>query len=348
MCNMAAYTGKRPAVQILIELLKVQQGLAGGHFTGVTTLHEGKLYTAKVCGDVNDLLRETDVLQFPGTTGIAHSRTPGYAHNSWAQPFMASDAGTVYCANGVGACGVLPFDEGTFLRAEKLLSSSPFTLSTGVEADLASYPKLSDGKTYHSTEIQSALIAEFHREGLDMQKALQKAFAFMPTQIAALAMAKEEEAKVTFLRYNQSLFFGKKEGDGFTIATSPTAFQDLGYEWFQAVPIGTVGTMTEENISFTMLGAHLDKLVTAPNTLGAAAFFDSLLAQGKGLGLLELFDEMVKNEEISPKGYSCQDSFLLYSYLAEKIRKGEIVTSTRTVPGSRKGSLRQETVFTRK
>lgn len=347
MCNMAAYTGKKPAVNELIELLRVQEGLAGGHFTGITTLHNGKLYMAKVCGDVDDLLKKTNVLDLPGTTGIAHSRTPGYPDDTWAQPFIATDESTVFCANGIGANSVLPFPEDTFLKAEKILAETPFKLTTGVEAELPAYPKLSDGKYYHSTEIESALIAEFHRQGADMRAALKQAFAFMPNQIAALALAADESDTVTVLRYNQSLFYGKKE-DGFCIATSCTAFQERTYDWFQPVPVGTVGKLTADRIDFEMLGSHLNKLVIQPDHAAAARYFDSLLAEGKPLGLLDMFDQMITNPEISPKGYSCQDSFLLYSYLAEKLRRGELIQGTRKVAGSRPGSVRTETTFQKK
>lgn len=343
---MAAYIGTKPAVKELIELLRVQEGLAGGHFTGITTLHEGKLYTAKVCGDLDDLLKKTSVLDFPGTTGIAHSRTPGYPDDTWAQPFSAPFAGTVFCANGVGAGKVLPFPEDTFLKAEKLLASTPCKLTTGVEKDLTPYPALSDGKFYHSTEIESALIGEFHRQGADMRQALQKAFTFMPTQIAALALAEDEPGTITVLRYNQALFFGKKEKDGgFCIATSCTAFQDLGYKYFQAVPAGTIGKLTQKEFSFEAIESHLDKLVLNPPCGEAAKFFEGLLSNGKEWGLLDLFDELVKVPELSPPDKSPQDSFLLYTFLAEKCRKGELVTSYRMVPGSRPGSLRKETTF---
>jgi hypothetical protein len=239
---------------------------------------------------------------------------------------------------------VLPFPEDTFSRAEKLLAESPFTLSTGVDAELPPYPKLADGKYYHSTEIESALIAEFHRKGADMCEAIQEAFLFMPTQIASLALAADEPETVTVMRYNQSLFYGRRD-DGFCIATSCTAFQDLNYNWFQPVPVGTVGKLSSDSITFEMLGAHLDKLVISPDLAESAKFFDQLLASGKPLGLLDMFNQMIKNHTISPEGYSCQDSFLLYIYLAEKLRRGEITRSTRQVPGSRPGSLRKETVF---
>ena len=344
---MAAYAGKKPAVNELIELLRVQEGLAGGHFTGVCTYHDGKLHMAKICGDVEDLLRKTNVLDLPGTIGIAHSRTPGYPDDTWSQPFFSSDESTVFCANGVGAQDVLPFEEDTFLRAEQILKAAKLTLTTGVTEELP-YPKLSDGKYYHTSEIEAGILAEFHKRGPNLSSALKKTFAFMPSQIAALAMTLDDPFSITFLRYNQALFYGKKEEESLCIATSCTAFQDLNYNYFQAIPAGTVGKMTAKGISFEPLDCHYDKLVTAPDSAAASRYFDTLLAGGKALGLLDMFDAMITNDDISPKGRSPQDSFLLYSYLAEKCRRGEVERSFRMVPGSRPGSLRKETTFRKK
>ena len=151
---------------------------------------------AKVCGDLEDLLKKTNVLDLPGTVGIAHSRTPGYPDDSWSQPFFSSDESTVFCANGVGAQDVLPFEEDTFLRAEKILKSAKLTLTTGVSEKLP-YPQLSDGKYYHSSEIEAGLLAEFHHRGNNLVSAMKKTFAFMPTQIAALAMTLNEPFSIS-------------------------------------------------------------------------------------------------------------------------------------------------------
>ena len=75
MCVIAGYTGKKRAAPLLVEMMKKTEYIDGGLSTGIATIHEGKLYTRKVLGDVATLLRETDALSLPGTTGIIHSRT---------------------------------------------------------------------------------------------------------------------------------------------------------------------------------------------------------------------------------------------------------------------------------
>ena len=41
MCNIAGYVGNKPAAPILLEMLRNQEGLAGGYYTGIATRHEG-------------------------------------------------------------------------------------------------------------------------------------------------------------------------------------------------------------------------------------------------------------------------------------------------------------------
>ena len=77
MCNIAGYSGKKQAAPILMEMLEKQAPYDGDMCTGIATIHEGKLHYRKIVGDVATFIRETDVLQLPGTIGIAHTR-PSY------------------------------------------------------------------------------------------------------------------------------------------------------------------------------------------------------------------------------------------------------------------------------
>ena len=56
MCNIAGYIGARPAAPILIEMLRAQEGLNAGFYTGIATLHEGVIHYRKVVGNLSDLL----------------------------------------------------------------------------------------------------------------------------------------------------------------------------------------------------------------------------------------------------------------------------------------------------
>ena len=88
VCNIAGYAGERRAAPILIEMIRRQESLNGGHYTGIATIHEGKLYYAKLVGDLDRLLEKTGAADLPGTVGVIHSRTPGKEGDEWAHPFI--------------------------------------------------------------------------------------------------------------------------------------------------------------------------------------------------------------------------------------------------------------------
>ena len=99
MCTIAGYAGPRRAAPILIEMLRKEQFIDGGRSTGIATVHEGKLYTAKVTGDLDELLRTTDAANFPGNFGIIHSRTDDNLV-SHAHPFLSADKKLALVLNG--------------------------------------------------------------------------------------------------------------------------------------------------------------------------------------------------------------------------------------------------------
>ena len=73
MCNIAGYVGKRNAAPILLEMLKRQENFDGGMTAGIATIHEGRLYTVKCEGTVEDLIKNTDAMNLPCNIGIAHT-----------------------------------------------------------------------------------------------------------------------------------------------------------------------------------------------------------------------------------------------------------------------------------
>ena len=99
MCVIAGYTGNRRAAPILIEMMKKFEYFDGGYATGIATIHEGKLYYAKAMGDVDMLVKMTDALDLPGTTGIIHSR-PGFDFFSTTHPYIDAAEKLALVTNG--------------------------------------------------------------------------------------------------------------------------------------------------------------------------------------------------------------------------------------------------------
>ena len=101
MCNIAGYAGSRQAAPILLEMLRRQEYYDGNISTGVVTIHEGTLYYRKMVGTVEELTQKSDVLELPGTIGIAHTRPSGEAGGIPRQPHISEDETAALVTNGI-------------------------------------------------------------------------------------------------------------------------------------------------------------------------------------------------------------------------------------------------------
>lgn len=82
-------------------MLRRQQAYDGGMSVGVATIHEGRLHYRRIVGDVDTLIRETDVLELPGTIGIAHTRPTATKEVGPLQPFLSGNDTMALAVNGV-------------------------------------------------------------------------------------------------------------------------------------------------------------------------------------------------------------------------------------------------------
>ena len=158
MCIIAGYTGNRAAAPILIEMLKKTEYIDGGLSTGIATIHEGKLHVRKVLGDVDTLLRETDALSLPGTTGIIHSRTNNN-FITFAHPQLSDDGKLAAVDNGTMHQALCPEFEAESNGIMAELISRGITVRSEVEADCG-YKKLPNGNGYHETELWALYIGD--------------------------------------------------------------------------------------------------------------------------------------------------------------------------------------------
>lgn len=232
MCVIAGYAGNRPAASILIEMLRRQQFFDGGLSTGIATIHEGKLYTAKVLGDLDTLLETTDALNFPGTVGIIHSR-PDNNLQSHAHPFTSEDGQLAAVLNGT----LQDVQSPEFCEAVNSLMADflqrGFTAKTACSPqEVASRGKLlPDGRTYHYSEALTLLLgdsvaasgADTIRE--DLAKAMVKTLSAAPADIVMLAVHTLAEDTVTTGVITRPMNVGFGDGETY-LATSAMAFPE--------------------------------------------------------------------------------------------------------------------------
>lgn len=223
MCNIAGYIGDKQAAPILIEMMRAQEGLDAGFYTGIATIHEGKIHYRKLVGNLDRLLEETDAANLPGTIGIIHSRTPGDTGDSWAHPFVCEREGeikTAYVLNGCGGCFKKVGTKGPAL-AEELLAKG-FEFKSRLESN-GKEVTLSDNTRVHPSDILCQLIASKMEDGLDVPDAMAESYNEFPKEVVGLMLTLAEPNAIAWARMNFPMFIGYAE-HGAYLATAPQAF----------------------------------------------------------------------------------------------------------------------------
>ena len=328
MCNMAAYAGNEPAAPKLFRMLQSQEGLGGGHYNGIATIDNGKIHSIKVIGSTADLLkRHPEVLELPGTVGIAHSRTPGIDSDEWAQPFFSCDEKVIYCANGAaGAFTETDYNEfyidslkkGTFYR-------------TAIDEPAALYPVMSDGKCVHFSELMANILRCKQLESpAPVRDALKNALIEFKAEVAALALSTDEPENVTAIRINQPLMWGR-DHSGFYLATSAFALENEKIQWINRVPHASALTMNCSNITFSAIDEFIPYFMDHDPLTRIYAKYTEMLESGNDFCVN---DFCVAAKACWNKDKIAAANMVAYEYLREKMHAGVLETFTVGTPGS--------------
>ena len=244
VCNIAGYTGINRAAPVLVELIKKQSGFCGGFYTGISTLHNGKIYSAKVVGDVDRLLSETDAVNFPGNTGIIHSRSKSGGDWHWAHPFYSNDGNLSVVLNG---------DRGKYKNicdvdgAAKLLSENGvcFETETDEHGRGGDYGKLQNGRFVHASEVICQLTDYYmKKDNLQTSAALENAFLHNPGEIAVLALCAKEEAAISYAKFNMPMSVARTKDEVFLSSMSLAFPDDRDYVSVEELPKESSGVIT--------------------------------------------------------------------------------------------------------
>ena len=224
MCNIAGYVGSQPAAPILIEMMRLEEGWAGGYYTGLATIHEGKIHHAKVVGSLDDLLRNTDAASLPGTVGIIHSRSKSGGDVKWAHPFIGGRDGAetaAYVANG---------SQGYFAQFKRdvapisaRLDGAGYRFSSREPFAVGDYPVLPDGACVHMSDVMAQLIASRIDSSETPAEAMSSAYCEMPSEIVGLLLSIETPDRIAWSRINMPMFAGFA-GHGAYLASTPLCF----------------------------------------------------------------------------------------------------------------------------
>ncbi|MBQ1212705.1 MAG: hypothetical protein IIX69_04700 [Clostridia bacterium] len=336
MCNIAGYVGERRAAPILIEMLRAQEALNGGFYTGIATMHEGKIYYRKLVGSLSRLLEETDAADLPGNIGIIHSRTPGISGDEWAHPFICERDGeikTAFVLNGAIGC-FNSYNPKRVKLAEELMAEG-YTLRSR-EKKNGKQLNLNDDTHVHPSDVMCQLIGRKIVNGTAADDAMTEAFCETPKEVVALMLSLTEPDAIVWSKMNYPMFLAFAD-HGAYLATAPQAIpSDMKSEPF-LLPLLSSGLIRKDSFTCKPFAEQPAKIAPLSSRLLHDAYekiCEAMRTEPQSFPMLRnivvpLFD----------KADCDQANTAIYTVLYDLYRDGRLKIETRYVPGVFEGLL---------
>jgi glucosamine 6-phosphate synthetase-like amidotransferase/phosphosugar isomerase protein len=329
MCNIAGYIGCEQAAPILLKIMAEQEGLGGGYYTGIATIHERKLYYRKVIGDVSTLMSETDAKELPGTIGIIHSRTKSGGNVEWGHPFVDEYERMAYIANGSGGYFEEERDKNSVAQS---LFDAGHIFRSRTPGPTGKYPLLSDGTSLHVSEVMCHLIESFIPECGGPVEAMHKAFITFPSELVGLMVHIDIPDCIVASRINQPLLIGRDDKATY-LATTAMAFPEV--QWIWPMPTTATAAIYRDKIHVLPFESSRYSVANIYPWHEAYERIIELLSDGepKSLGAL-----VKVTEELWPEGELSQNTMMVYEILRSLYTTGKIHFQTVAVDGVIKGT----------
>ncbi|MBQ4528673.1 MAG: hypothetical protein II998_11455 [Clostridia bacterium] len=331
MCNIAGYVGTKDAAPILIEMLKRQEGLAGGFYTGIATICDGKLYYAKLTGDTERLVSFTNASKLPGNIGIIHSRSNSGGGDEWSHPFVGmknNEPSLAYVANGIAG----GFDKSNHNEIIAMLIGKGYDMNAHLtNVQKGKYMDLPDGTSVHMSDVMCQLIKYYEDELGDTSRAMTEAFGTIPAEIVGLCISLADSQNIYWSRINRPMMAGFAS-HGAYLATSALAFPDDASEPF-ALPANSSGCIGKDQLKITPYSKAPGVVVPMDMALRAKAFdiVKKKLSDGGSYTFKQLKNEIM--HLFSGDG-SYQDALLIYEILYALYKSDLLSIKKRNVPGA--------------
>lgn len=332
MCVIAGYLGKEPAAPILLEMLRREEGLAGGFYSGIVTLHEGVLHHTKVVGDVETLIATTPALQLPGTIGLAHSRTPSGGGQPWAHPFIDAFNKLAYIANGAPGPykGKVDYDG----PADALLQRG-YTFSSAQHGQVGNYPTLPDGSCVHASDIlcqdMAARFEDLPPGPLRLVQAASATYQTLPGSIVGLCLHIDQPDEIVGVRHNKPMEIGLLTDGSYVVASSTLAFPKGVERHFRAPALSGLRLHREEGI--TILPFENQTLVPLGLPPSATAVERAVVGLLREKGRVWVHTLLEASVPLWPADELNEKEMVVFPLLAALAREGKIELCDERVPG---------------
>ena len=324
MCVIAGYVGTDGAATVLIEMLRREQGMGGGYYTGLATISDGRLHYRKTLGDLDALLRRTDAADLPGHLGIAHSRSQSGGEDSWAHPFVDTREELAYVANGA---------VGYFAHRQNLADIGSAALRRGarfrsaVAEKVGSYPVLGDGSCVHMSEIMAHEIS-WLLQGGDLVQALARAYCGVPSELAGLCIHTGSPDRLAGCRINMPMVVGRDAAATYA-ATTALALPNSA-DWILPVPANS-------SVGLDRWGARVERLAQPRAPVlpvpSAQTLTETLIAELRNHSPRAIGDLCKTAGALWPAGQLGQPNMAVFQVLWGLWREGRVRWDDIRVPG---------------
>lgn len=321
MCNVAGFIGRRQAAPILLEMLSRQEGLGGGFFSGICTLHDGKLHMRKVEGSLEDLLRDTDASELPGTVGIAHTRPDMGGDRAQAHPFISHDGHLAYIANGHRGYYTSCYDRSAMAK-EIIEKGGNFTSQTSNPGqNSAVSPRLPDGQYIHPSDLLCQLVAEKIKQHNSVADGITTAMSLYPAEIIALMLHTTTPDQINVARLSQPLMVAQQDNEMY-LATSTIGFGFESPDWLSVFPASSTGVITRDDMLVKPLSVKGKKCCFELPYAAAYEIIINTLKCPEGAGIQDLKDA---TSNLWPAEFAPQKDFLVYDIIRSLIIDSKII-----------------------
>lgn len=235
MCNIAGYAGNKQAAVVLLDMLRRQAHFDGGFSTGIATIHNGKIYTRKILGNIDDFIEKTDVLSLPGNIGIIHSR-PANNLYEYAHPFISVDGRQAFVLNGTGV-----IDNHTPIRNQTVdsLEKDGYYFRSARFAEKDGYPQLSTGEYVATGEGYAHFVNRSMKSGLSFEESLANAATAFYGEHVTVALNLDNPDSLNVCRITRPMYAMFADGETY-IATTRFAFPNIPTAESISLPVGKV------------------------------------------------------------------------------------------------------------
>jgi glutamine---fructose-6-phosphate transaminase (isomerizing) len=318
MCNLAGYIGKKRAAPVLLKMIKDQEGFGGGYYTGIVTLHEGELYWRKVVGDCDELIKQTDALDLPGTIGIIHSRSNGFGDVEWAHPFLNPEESIAYILNG--HMGSFYEDKVNERKIMMELIANGYKFKSMVPKFIPDMFQFDDGCSIHTSEARCFLVDHMRKTSGSWSEALIEASNLYPSETVGLLLCAENPDSIHATRFNQPLMIGRS-ADTTLLSSTALVFPDNLDSIIQA-PIRSVMKFNKDSFEVHPLNDTAGPVADIFPMAAGYKKIEAMLSENDGHSFTDFKNATA---ELWPKNMAPQKDMMVYEIIRLLRQEGKII-----------------------